>query len=311
VQARRAWQAARSISSKGAVSVLTRLFASAAAFVCLSAALAAAQPIVFETEPNDDLLETEQPDVIGEARLRGEVAGSDQDGFWWVLGEADAGRQWDIVLRARTEGLIQMDLLRLDSDPDILSEAGHEAGFTGQETLLRLQTVAGRPEMSARGLIIPEGRYAIGLSSAGGGGEYEVELSQSGVARSFTTVRTDDEGRGQETDFPAGNSRIYTIVASEQSIGLDIGEPEDAPQLWRVAVQGEVGRSLRAWVEDAQGDTIAGPWTGSGLNHQWGRLALEPGAVLRLAGDAETPIGRVRIGLTGDGQPSSGNRAQR
>ncbi len=288
--------------------MLTRLFASAVALLCLSAALAAAQPIVFETEPNDDLLETAQPDVIGEARLRGEVTGSDQDGFWWVLGEADAGRQWDIVLRARTEGLIQIDLVRLDADPDILAEAGLEEGFTGQETLLRLQTVAGRPETSARALIIPEGRYAIGLSNAGGGGDYEVELSQSGGARSFTTVRTNDEGQGEDTDFPAGNSRIYTIVASEQSIGLDIGEPgedEDAPRLWRVAVQGEVGQSLRAWVEDADGETIAGPQTGSNLNHQWGRLALEPGAVLRLAGDAETPIGRVRIGLTGDGQASS------
>jgi hypothetical protein len=301
------WQFSRSISSKGAAFVLTRLPA-VAALMCLSAALAAAQPIVFETEPNDDLRDTAQPDVIGEARLRGEVTGNDQDGFWWVLGEADAGRQWDIVLRARTQGLIQMDLVRLESDPAILAEAGLEEGFTGQETLLTLQTVGGRPEMSARALIIPEGRYAIGLSNAGGGGDYEVVLSQSGAARSSTTVRMDDEGRGEDADFPAGHSRIYTIMAGEQSIGLDIGEPdddEDAPRLWRVAAQGEVGQNLRAWVEDADGETIAGPRAGSPLNHQWGRLALEPGAVLRLASDEEAPIGRVRIGLTGDGQASS------
>lgn len=119
------------------------------------------QPIVFETEPNDDPLQA-QDEVRGAAILRGTASRDDQDVFWWVVGEADSQRLWTVELRSRTSGLVQLDMVRLESDEAVLQEAGLEDGFTGRDDLLQLQTLANQPDSRSGILLVPEGRYVVG-----------------------------------------------------------------------------------------------------------------------------------------------------
>ena len=115
-------------------------------------ATAHAQPITYETEPNDDPL-TLETEVRGAVMMRGEALGGDQDAFWWIVGEEEAGRFWEVELRSRTEGLVQLDMVRLESDEEIIEEArnGRVAAATASA---RVCGWANRkPRVARRGLL--------------------------------------------------------------------------------------------------------------------------------------------------------------
>src|SRR5690554_198252 len=95
------------------------------------ASLAAAQECSYEIEPNDTPAEATRisgvgPDGsatapnarIGTACLAGELAGNDQDAFWWEVDEVGAAHQWRVEFEGISGQLNRLTLYRIEFADD-------------------------------------------------------------------------------------------------------------------------------------------------------------------------------------------------
>lgn len=277
----------------------------------LLAGTAAAFPrMVFEQEPNDTPEQARS--FHGEARLVGEVAGADRDLFRWTLDDSETDRLWHLELQGDGKGELEAELFwpveeEAQADAGVSTfgaapepESGSEAVRAEEASLLKL-SVTPRTNQQSRGeLIVPPGEHPIRFLPDGSGGEYQLLATPGDPIRIRGQVGP--EG-GDDLFVEPGRQWFYQLDVPEMVIPLNAGE--EALQLWRVSLLGELGASLEAWIEDADGEVIARKVTGSPLQEEWGRLALGAGSRLHVRHAGEAVIGRVGVRMSEDGVQSS------
>lgn len=270
--------------------------------------------VLFEREPNDTL--DQAASVRGEARLAGEVSGDDVDLFWWVLDDGETDRLWHLELQGA--GDVSAELLwpaEEHEEPDTGAGFGtfgaapafgsepapgaetRVAEETSLETSLITLSVSPRTSRDSRGrLIVPPGEHLVRFLPGAVGSEYQL------LATPGDRIRI----RGQVG--PAGSDDIAVEPGRQWFYQLDVPEMvipltavEEARQLWRVSLLGELGAPLEAWIEDADGEGIARKVSGSPMQEEWGRLALEAGSRLHVRHAGDGVIGRVGVRMSEDG----------
>src|SRR5690554_71921 len=67
-----------------------------------------------DTEPNNKISEANilnSPDAKTTVRIIGELDSQDQDAYYWVIDEEDAGVRWNIQLQGHPGALTKLDIL--------------------------------------------------------------------------------------------------------------------------------------------------------------------------------------------------------
>jgi hypothetical protein len=312
--------------------MLARLFAASAVWAAASLAAfaddeydaaAAAPPRLFEQEPNDTPDQARR--FAGHAVLVGSVSGRDQDAWMWTVEDEDADHLWSIELAGETDGLIRLDIIELSyHDPDAL-EAAAEDGLigalpsggsdsapliSGSQTHLSLQTSRGRPVAAEDELLLPPGDYLIGMSAAGGGGDYEVHLRR-GRRAALTPADRIERGADDTVIVPPSEGRVVLIEGEAGGFALEVPGDQEDGQLWQVSVIGGLGARLSGTLSDADGDRLAAAVTASPLRQHWRNVALEPGARLEVeATGRDAGAGMVAVSLTPLGVAAPGEERE-
>ena len=257
--------------------------------------------MTFSQEPNDTPAQAQS--VSGEARLVGEVAGSDRDLFWWALDDNETDRLWRIELQGNTEAGIEAsftwpaeETLAQPSGVTQFGAAAPEEAAAGETRLLSLEVGADRPHQQYRQLIVPPGEHLISLLPDGPGGEYQLTLEEAGEL-SVTGRAGSDEA--DELEVTPGQHWFFQLDVAEHVIPL---VPEESELLWRLHLLGELGTPLEAWIENDAGERLAEVQADSPVQHQWRHLDLAAGGHLHLRHPRGETIGRVGLELLGDGQ---------
>lgn len=283
--------------------------------VLLWPAMATAYPqMVFEQEPDDSVEQAQS--VRGEARLLGAVSGGDRDHFAWRLDDAETDRLWHIELQGDGESDLDAEFFWPDesieeSESGLMTfGAGPAAEASDDTSLLTLSVSPGSERARHEPLIMPTGEHLIRLLSKEVGGEYQLTLTSGDRINIRGTVGPDEAA---DIAVEAGRQWYFQLDVPELAIPL-VAE-SDARQLWRVAVLGELGAPLEAWIEDADGGMIAESVEGSPLQQPWGRLELPEGSRLHVRHTQGSAIGRLGASIFEDGrrrdQPSSAEEETR
>ncbi len=210
------------------------IYASVFLGLALLFSFAVAQECTWEVEPNDKpheatiitgagpdsalLTSSKQPYTVC---LAGEMAGGDQDIFLWEVAEEHAGRRWAIDLFGTDGILIKLNLLQL-------TFAENELDVTSRTDLLTLETMSSG-KISTPEFVLEPGHYFIGLSKAGGDGEYMAHL-QPGDLLSRGTRRF-REGSAQGGDFS-----FYGPELEDLELTWELDE-EDAQFVWNITLE--------------------------------------------------------------------------
>lgn len=166
--------------------------------VCLLPPVSAfAQIAVYETEPNDT---PETANVItGEARLLGELAPGDQDGFLWTVSDVGAQKRWNFELEGVPGALTVLEIIRLQYSDDGVS-------VTDRKVLLRVASRDGGRMVTAEDLMFEPGTYLLGLARAGGNAPFRPPAASA----SFAMMERDSSDGA-----PAGGYRLALVKGSE------------------------------------------------------------------------------------------------
>lgn len=251
------------------MSAIGRYFLLVALFSVFTDAAHALTELLKDTEPNDKISEANiltSPGQKDSVRIIGDLDGQDQDAYYWVVDEEDAGVRWNIRLEGHPGALTRLDIMDLTE----FVEGSSQSSLIGLKLERKppiLATLgvrdAGRPAFEQDFLLRP-GNYVLAVSHSGGAGQYTIELSQAG-ADSVKFVKDDNSAeKPLELRYRSG----FTVMAQADvffSFTLDektatnqtgitfqtpLGVPADAilfdsngVELLRV--QGEGGQPLR------------------------------------------------------------------
>ncbi|GHE20748.1 vWA domain-containing protein [Halomonas urumqiensis] len=255
--------------------------------------------MMFSQEPDDSV--EQAPSFRGEARLVGEVSGDDRDHFAWQLDDAETDRLWTFELQGDGEGELQVEFLWPGEAPETsgVTTFGAEPETQASEdvSLLRLAVSPGVDQARRGSLMVPAGEHLIRMLPKGSGGEYHLTLTSDERINIRGTVGPDE---ADEIAVEAGRQWYFQLDVPELAIPL-VAE-DDARQLWRVVVLGELGVPLEAWIEDADGEIIAEAMEGTPLQQQWGQLELPEGASMHLRHSEGGVIGRLGARVVEDGR---------
>lgn len=277
-----------------------------ASIVCLAALLATgawAYPrVLMEREPNDTPEQAQS--FRGEARLIGQVSADDRDLFWWALDDADADHLWNVEL-LQDESATGIRATFTWPAEDAEEAAGvmefgapAQADEPGEPTeLLAFGTSPARSVRTRERLIVPPGEHLISLLTGDGQGEYQLTLTQGDAVRVRGRVGPEE---ADPVAVSPGRQWFFQLDVPEHPVPL---EPEPGGEhLWRLDLLGELGAPLEAVVEDAEGGVLGRAREGSPLQHEWGRLDLPEGSVVRIRRTDGGTIGRIGARLSPDGQ---------
>lgn len=106
--------------------------------------------------------------VNGAQCLSGALQEGDQDIFLWQVSEADASQQWNLSVQGLPTGVTGAQLLRIT-----FAENGTDVAES--QKLFALDATDGELVESGPLLLLP-GDYYIGLSAAGGEGDYQFAM---------------------------------------------------------------------------------------------------------------------------------------
>lgn len=260
--------------------------------------------MVFEQEP-DDTVEQAQS-LRGEARLVGEVSGDDRDHFAWRLDEAEAGRLWQFELQGDGEGTFQAEFLwpgEVSASAGVTTfGAEPESAASEEVSLLMLAVSPAAAQQRHEPLIVPAGEHLIRFLPENTGGEYRLTMTSGDRINISGTV-----GPDEANDIAVEPGRQWYFQLDVPELAIPLVTEGDTRQLWRVVVLGELGVPLEAWIEDADGEIIAGAMNGEAvagapLHQQWGQLEVPEGSSLHLRHSEGDVIGRLGARIVEDGR---------
>ena len=235
------------------------------------AGIAAGQPAIHETEPNDTPAEATR--IAGPAVLIGSMAAGDQDGFLWTVSDVDAQKRWTFELEGLPGRLTIVDVLRLDY-------AENGVDVSGKTKLVTLASRDGTKPAFLKELLFEPGEYLLGIAHSGAGGGYRPPAdsvsfdeatggadSATGAGREAGGYRlTIAEGSRLVLD---GNPKPHDSKERAQSLranaeyaafteeadawfSLAIDEKQ-ASERWEIGGQVPLGRTATAFLRDAAG----------------------------------------------------------
>lgn len=253
-----------------------------ALILALSAALipvaGAAQPAVYETEPNGTPAEATR--VSGAAVIIGLMAARDQDGFLWTVSDVDAQKRWTFELEGIPGELTVVDVLRLEYAED-------GVGVAGRTKLLTIGSRDGVKPALAQDLLFEPGEYLLGIAHAGGGVGYRPSIAtasfggEAGAApasssaapgeqrpggyrltiREGTRLRLDPNPQvhgsreAARSLRPGSEHAAFTEEAAAWfTLALD---DKEAAEHWEVAGQVPVGRTATLFLRDGAGKELS------------------------------------------------------
>ncbi len=255
--------------------------------------------MVFEQAPNDT---PEQAQTFrGQARLVGEVSGNDRDFFRWVLDDNETDRLWHLELQGDGEASLDAELFWPGEQAASTSGvatfgAEPQAEASEETTLLTLQASPRRDQAQPAAVIVPPGEHLIRFLTQETGGEYRLTLTTGDRINIRGTVGPDD---ADNISVESGRQWFFQLNVPDVTIPLIL--EGDSRQLWRLALVGELGASLEAWITDADGEVIVEAAEGSPLQQNWGRLDLPEGSRLHLRHAHGEAIGRLGASVREDG----------
>jgi len=258
--------------------------------------------VLFDREPNDTPEQAQR--FRGEAQLVGDVSSHDVDMYWWAVDDRESDRLWTVELIGESDHDIQVRFFwpAEEEEPGgTVQQFGTpsevENSAAGATRLLDLQSTERRPVATLSRLIVPPGEHLIAFETDGAAGSYRLTLTEGRSVRVRDSV---NPGDAEEVVAGPGRDWYFQLNVDEATIGLD---PDvEADSFWRVEVFGELGASLEAYIETAEGERLGRSVSGSPLQQQFGRLDLATGSRLRVRHTGEENIGRIGIRLDEDGQ---------
>ncbi|EWH03984.1 hypothetical protein [Halomonas sp. BC04] len=232
----------------------------------------------------------------------GEVSGDDRDLFRWALDDAETDRLWHIELQGDGEGELDAELFwpgEEEGGTSGVSTFGAEPATEadGDTSLLTLSVTSRNDSALREPLIVPPGEHFIRFLPQTTGGEYRLTLTSGAGINIRGSVGPDG---ADDIAIESGRQWFFQLNLPDVIIPLTL--EGDSRQLWRLALVGELGASVEAWVTDADGEIIAEAVEGSPLQQQWGRLDLTEGSRLHLRRAEGKPIGRLGARIVEDGR---------
>jgi hypothetical protein len=286
----------------------------------------AAEPSVFEIEPNDT--PDTALDVTAPITLIGTMSGRDQDAFNWIVSDVDASKRWTLELHGIPGRLTIIDVVRI-----AYNAAGEAAGAN---TLFKMGTRDGSLPSIHADLIFEPGEYLLGFAQAGGGsapyrppqrslnfgedaaadvettpdaGGYRLHIRAAGsVSRS--SKRTHDS---QANAAPVRLNSEQTVFLESTSSWYRIEFADDASR-WDIDVQVPVARKVRAQLTRADGERLSTAISDEKGRLKFADLALPSGAYFvqvepeLKTGEAAGFVQTLRV--TGVGQRVAGEEAE-
>lgn len=250
--------------------------------------------VLFESEPNDT---PEQAQTFrGEARVVGSASGADVDMFWWAIDDTESDRLWTLELIGPSEGAIRADLSWPAEETTGVMEFGAEPAETSETQLLALSTTPRQTTVQRQQLIVPPGEHLISILADDHGGDYQLLLRADGSFRLTATIDSDTQ-----SEHHVGTSRDSNLQVNvpEYDIGLIADSTEG--QLYALRVTGQLGATLEALIESADGEALHAAPAASPLDQSWYGLDLPADARLRIRRPDGESIGRVSIQLSETG----------
>jgi hypothetical protein len=182
-----------------------------------------------EQEPNDDLAAVSFQ--TGDTCITGTLDGADQDLFGWEVTAADATSRWTLTLSGVQDAVTGLDVLPVTSEP------GVEPPTVSSTSLVRIQGAPDAPDAQRANVLLPVGRYVLGLSRSAAAGamdspsiDYRFSISRGQPLPPIGDVEPNDDAA---TGIP---------IAGPFELGGDIS---GTPDVFR-------------W--SAPGDATSGPW---------------------------------------------------
>ncbi|WP_433924326.1 vWA domain-containing protein [Vreelandella sp. 21] len=263
-------------------------------------ARASAYPqMVFVQTPNDTV-EQAQP-FRGEARLVGEVYGDNRDLFRWSLDDAETDRLWHLELQGDGESELDAELFwpgeKVGSTSGVATFGADPVTEVSEDkSLLTLSAAPRNDRVVSESLIVPAGEHLIRFLPKEAGGAYRLTLTSGDRINIRGTVGPDDAD-----DIAVEPGRQWYFQLNVADVTIPLISEGDSHQLWRVALFGELGAAVEAWITDADGEMIAEAVEGSPLQQQWGRLDLPEGSQLHVRHTEGSAIGRLGASINVDG----------
>lgn len=265
------------------------LVKSCVAVALLAAGGALAQQCTYEVEPNDTpALATP---VSGEgpnsgtrladsdlpiACLAGDLTSGDQDAFAWVVDDLGATHEWVIGVEGAAGAVTQVDVFRVEFADDGESVAA-------ADSLFRFGTADGAWAESGA-FLLPPGSYVLGVSGAGGAGEYVVHLTPVGLR--FES-REHADGRSYEGEFD-----VHTVLGDGVELPFTVDE-EGVGFAWTATLFSSLGSAPSLAIQGPDG-LVAEDAVGSGGLVRLSNLGLTAGDhTLRVTPQEDAAAGTV------------------
>lgn len=207
-----------------------------------------------DTEPNDQISEANElasPGHKDRVRIIGELDGQDQDAYYWVIDEEDAGVRWSIRLQGHPGALTRLDIMDLTD----FVEGAARSSLIGLKLETRppiLGTLATRDGLQPavyEGLLLRPGNYLLAVSHSGGAGSYTVEINQTGS----DTVRMLEGDNSAEKPRKLRLHSATTVMSQADASFSFTLNAEDAKNQTGIAVQTPLGVPTDVSVTDSSG----------------------------------------------------------
>lgn len=277
---------------------------------------AAASPrMMFEQEPNGSAPQAHE--ISGEVHIIGEISPDDEDYFLWVLDDSDADRLWRLELSGEEDVDVQAQFLPpSDIEPEVAASDQATLGVSSfgsadtdepdnepievdktNEVWLPL-SASGKEKALQNGQLVPAGEYLIRIKSAGKtDGKYQLLLSDDGSPGARLRIEADEDIR------PIQEDRNWVYQTQETDIAIPLPGEGDAGQLWRLAVGGELGTPIAAWIATANGEMLTDSVSAPTLQHEWPQEGFAEPAYLHVRHqDSGEAIGHLSVRLEENGR---------
>jgi len=302
-------------------------------FGSLATFAAFGQVAVYESEPNNTPETAGR--VKGEARIIGEMAPGDQDGYFWTVSDVGARKRWSFELQGIPGAMTLVEVVRLEHAED-------DSGISDKTTLLKFGSRDGTRPGRADNLLFEPGEYLLGVARAGGNAGYRPTIDTAGFTGSEATADEASTGSDAEEQEEEGyrlhvresgalgsgasakgsdrrdgalptrgmNRETVTYAESRETWFNFQIEPEQAEQIWDLTAQVPVGRDANLTLEDESGQVLKEVKADREGHMVMPALTLAPGEYfLRLAADSHT-LRTVRFetaGIWAEGQEAEPN----
>lgn len=285
----------------------------------------AAEPSVFEVEPNDT--PDTALDVTAPITLVGTMSARDQDAFNWIVSDVDASKRWTLELHGIPGRLTIVELVRIE-----YNAAGEVAGAN---TLFKMGSRDGSLPSSHGDLIFEPGEYLLGFAQAGGGSApYRPPQASLSFGEDAADVETTPDAGGYRLHIraaanvsrsskgthdskanaaPVRLNREQTVFLESTSSWYRIEFADDASR-WDIDVQVPVGRRVRAKLTGTDGNLLSTAMSDEKGRLKFADLALPAGVyfveVEPVLKTGEAPGFVQSLQVTGIGQRVAGEEAE-